>query len=154
MPEPDGFLRRWSRLKTQEPAEPEPTPPEPPEEPAPPEAEEQPALPPIEELGPDSDYTVFLKKNVPAALRAAALRKAWSSNPAITGHKPLVEYAWDYNAPGFGALNVTDDPLLIMARLRDQLRQGMADADAREAALSEAQERDENEAEPEEPRSA
>ena len=116
-----GFLGRWSRLKRrarEEPpadaapasvAGPEPAVPEPvvPEE----------ELPPLDTLGPDSDYTVFLRKGVPAALRAAALRQAWASDPAIAGHRPLVDYDWDCNAPGYGRLLPTDDPGKMVADL-------------------------------------
>lgn len=59
--------------------------------------EDAPALPPIDELTADSDYTVFLRENVPQALKSAALRKLWRSNP-IFGHMDgLDDYCEDFN---------------------------------------------------------
>ncbi|WP_404383783.1 DUF3306 domain-containing protein [Caenispirillum salinarum] len=105
-----GFLARWSRLKTEHdgplPAQPHANPAEaPPHEQADDDAPFDPeTLPPLELLDRDSDYSAFLHRKVPEALRRAALRKAWTSDPAITGYKPLVEYDWDCNAPGYAAL--------------------------------------------------
>lgn len=116
--EDDGsFLRRWSRLKTQA-ADPPPPPPEAPV-PAEPEpvAEEVPDLPPLDSLGADSDYTPFLRKEVPAALRTAALRTAWRSDPKIAGFKGLADYDWDCNAPGYGALLPIDDMRALCERI-------------------------------------
>jgi len=99
----EGFLHRWSRLKTEQPppeADPEPEPD--PEDPAP-------ELPPLDSLGAHSDYTPFLHKAVPAAMRIAALRTAWRSDPAIANFKGLADYDWDCNAPGYGKLLPTDD---------------------------------------------
>jgi hypothetical protein len=62
-----------------------------------PPTDEMPVLPPIEELTADSDYTVFFQKNVPEALKNAALRKLWHSDP-IFGHLDgLDHYAEDFN---------------------------------------------------------
>jgi Protein of unknown function (DUF3306) len=57
-----------------------------------------PELPPVDELTVDSDYTVFLRKNVPAALRNAALRKLWSSDPVFANRDGLCDYDEDFNA--------------------------------------------------------
>lgn len=38
-------------------------------------------LPSIASLTADSDFTVFMAPDVPAAVRAAALRKLWRTNP-------------------------------------------------------------------------
>jgi hypothetical protein len=50
-----------------------------------------------------------MKPGVPAALRHAALRRAWTSNPAIREFRGLQENDWDFNAPdgipGFGTFN-------------------------------------------------
>jgi hypothetical protein len=74
-------------------------------------------LPPIESLGPDSDYTVFLKKGVPEALRLAALRKAWMSDPFIRDFRsPAIDYGWDFTTPDY-ALRPGDD----VAKLLDQI---------------------------------
>jgi hypothetical protein len=70
------------------------------------EAEEPEPLPRIEDLTAESDLSAFLRKGVPEALKAAALRRAWSLDPAIRDYIGLAEYQWDYNnpasIPGFG----------------------------------------------------
>jgi hypothetical protein len=108
--EGEGFLGRWARLKRSRAAEPTVEPevtgkaaePEPePFDPA--------TLPDLESLGAASDYTAFLQPGVPRELRTLALRRAWATDPAITGYKTLADYDWDFNAPGYGALRVTDN---------------------------------------------
>jgi hypothetical protein len=59
--------------------------------------EDMPALPPIEELDFSSDYTVFLNAKVPEALRRAALRKLWASDPVLANLDGLNDYDEDYN---------------------------------------------------------
>jgi hypothetical protein len=73
-------------------------------------------LPPLESLGPDSDYTVFLKKGVPEALRIAALRKAWMSDPFIRDFRGPAEYALDYTTVEFD-LRPTDDVAKMLDRI-------------------------------------
>ncbi len=106
-----GFLSRWSRRKRAAALAP-PLPP--PVAPAPSEAVQpgavlpgaaEPALdpaslPPVESLTADSDFAAFLREEVPAALRNAALRRAWSLDPAIRDFVGPADYAWDFNAPG------------------------------------------------------
>ena len=123
----DNFLARWSRRKQDVKAA-EPSPPDtdaPAAEPArsdaaedrasdPQSREEAPAsepaepLPSVEDLTADSDMTAFLRKGVPEALRSAALRRAWSLDPAIRDFVGLAEYQWDFNdpnsIPGFGTI--------------------------------------------------
>lgn len=112
----EGFLSRWSRRKRaaagaapEAPEAPAPapataapsgSPPAAGGAAAPPEPEVDPAsLPPIESLTPESDFSAFLRKGVPAALQRAALRRAWSLDPAIRDFVGPADYAWDYNAP-------------------------------------------------------
>lgn len=108
--EDEGFLGRWARLKRSravEVSEPVPEILEAPEfeaEPFDPES-----LPALDTLDAVSDYTAFLKPGVPRELRTLALRRAWATDPAITGYKTLADYDWDFNAPGYGALRVTDN---------------------------------------------
>jgi Protein of unknown function (DUF3306) len=59
--------------------------------------EETPVLPPIDELTAESDYTVFLGKNVPQALTNAALRKLWLSDPVFANLDRLNDYDDDYS---------------------------------------------------------
>ena len=58
------------------------------------------SLPPVELLDAASDFSVFLKPGVPAALRSAALRKAWTADPLIRDYLSPLDYGWDFNAPG------------------------------------------------------
>jgi hypothetical protein len=66
------------------------------------------SLPPIETIGIDTDISAFLQTRVPAALTRAALRRAWSSDPAIRDFIGIAENQWDFNDPdaisGFGPL--------------------------------------------------
>ena len=57
----------------------------------------QPPLPPVEELNAESDYTVFLTDKVPEAIRRAALRKLWTSDPVLANLDGLNNYDEDYN---------------------------------------------------------
>jgi Protein of unknown function (DUF3306) len=61
-------------------------------------ADETPVLPPIEDLTRDSDYTVFLAKNVPESIKNAALRKLWRSDPVFSVLDGLNDYCEDFNA--------------------------------------------------------
>jgi Protein of unknown function (DUF3306) len=126
----EGFLARWSRRKreaAQAPAAPAPpveTDARAPEPPAPVAEDAAPAfdpasLPPVESLTPESDITAFLRAEVPAALRQAALRRIWSLDPAIRDFIGPADYAWDYNAPdgvpGF-ALELGGDVKRLLAQ--------------------------------------
>jgi uncharacterized protein DUF3306 len=65
-------------------------------------------LPPIESIDAQTDITVFLQSGVPAELRLAALRRAWTVDPAIRDLKGPQENDWNFNdpngIPGFGEL--------------------------------------------------
>ena len=116
----EDFLARWSRRKranAKEPPAPPPAEPAPPAEPLPAAApapvaakaedEFDPStLPPIESITGATDITDFLRKGVPLELSRAALRRAWTSDPAIRDFRGLQENDWDFNAPdsipGFG----------------------------------------------------
>lgn len=58
------------------------------------------SLPPVELLDAASDFSAFLKPGVPAALRSAALRKAWTADPLIRDYLSPLDYGWDFNTPG------------------------------------------------------
>lgn len=125
----ESFLTRWSRLK-REPEQPASEPPasadadSAPAEPAQADdpasaavdaseaAPDLSALPPIESITAETDIRAFLTPGVPAQLTRAALRRAWSSDPAIRDFVGLSENAWDFNAPdampGFGPLAPSD----------------------------------------------
>lgn len=103
----EGLLRRWSRRKQEAKAAPpveqalSPPPAAPPEPP--------PVLPDLGTLGAGSDYTAFLHQGVSAELQRLALQRAWTSDAVISGFRGMAEYAWDFNAPKYGALRATDD---------------------------------------------
>jgi hypothetical protein len=58
------------------------------------------SLPPIETIGAGSDIRPFLATGVRANLTRAALRRAWSADPAIRDFIGLSESSWDFNALG------------------------------------------------------
>jgi hypothetical protein len=141
MSEPENFLSRWSRLKRE--AEPEPEPvaqtpadggaPAAPADGARAELSESavPAgedaafdlsqLPSIDSIGADTDISLFMRPGVPSALRHAALRRAWTSDPAIRDFRGLQENDWDFTAPdsvpGFGTFKSEDEVKALAQRL-------------------------------------
>ena len=56
-------------------------------------------LPPVESIGSGSDIRPFLAPGVPADVTRAALRRAWSTDPAIRDFVGLSEDSWDVNEP-------------------------------------------------------
>jgi len=125
--ENEGFLSRWSRRKRavvegrapEEPTLPAPLEAKPEAPPAEPEDDFDPAsLPPIESLTIESDFKAFLHRKVPLELRSAALRRAWSLDPAIRDFIGPADYAWDFNAPdgvpGF-ALELGGDAMRLLS---------------------------------------
>jgi|SRR5262245_8074114 len=127
----EPFLARWSRLKRQEPdggARPaDPT--AAPAAAAPggtvagaqPERQQGPAaaavdlasLPPIDSITAGSDIRAFLQSGVPLELAKAALRRAWTSDPAIRDFIGIAENQWDFTdpgaIPGFGPIEASKD---------------------------------------------
>jgi len=121
------FLARWSRRKQEarsgnaapEPAEPMEVhdltpPPGTAENPPNPDVDLS-SLPPIESIDAATDITTFLRKGIPQELSRAALRRAWSADPAIRDFIGLAENAWDFNdpnaMPGFGPLDCSEAEL-------------------------------------------
>jgi hypothetical protein len=84
-------------------------------------------LPPLDSIGPESDITAFLRKEVPPDLTRAALRRAWTSDPAIRDFVGLVENGWDFNDPsamaGFGTISVEE-----VARLAGKVIEALPEA--------------------------
>src|SRR4051812_1266970 len=119
----EGFLGRWARLKRSRAAE-TPDGSKLTEEAAEPESEpfDPASLPALDKLDAVSDYTAFLKPGVPRELRTLALRRAWATDPAITGYKTLADYDWDFNAPGYGALRVNDNVKELADRVFGMLK--------------------------------
>src|SRR5690348_6627818 len=77
-------------------------------------------LPPIESIDAATDITAFLRKSVPQELSRAALRRAWSADPAIRDFVGLAENAWDFNdpnaMPGFGPLDYSAEQVDALVR--------------------------------------
>ena len=130
MSEPEKFLDRWSRRKREAG---DASPPAEAEKPAavpPPDSEAKEAaaeavfdpasLPPIESITAQSDVRAFLKPGVPPELTRAALRRAWSADPAIRDFIGLVENGWDFNdpygVPGFGPMPAGEDVSRLLAQ--------------------------------------
>jgi Protein of unknown function (DUF3306) len=124
----EEFLKRWSRRK-QEAKVAVQAPPAPAAEtkdaavPNSPVAAPEPEidlskLPPVDSITAATDITEFLRKGIPAELSRAALRRAWSADPAIRDFVGLAENAWDFtdpNAmPGFGPLQGTPEQIGAM----------------------------------------
>ena len=123
----EEFLARWSRRKREarsddpvpEPAEPveahDPAPPPGTAEGPPNPAADLSSLPPIESIDAATDITAFLREGIPQELSRAALRRAWTADPAIRDFVGLAENAWDFNdpnaMPGFGPLDYSEAEL-------------------------------------------
>jgi Protein of unknown function (DUF3306) len=77
-------------------------------------------LPPIESIDAATDVTAFLRKGIPQELSRAALRRAWSADPAIRDFVGLAENAWDFNDPnamaGFGPLDYSAEQVNALVR--------------------------------------
>ena len=71
------------------------------------------SLPPVDSITAESDIKAFLQSGVPQDLTRAALRRAWTADPAIRDFVGLAENQWDFTdptaMPGFGPLEATDD---------------------------------------------
>jgi hypothetical protein len=89
---------------------------------APPKTEFDPAsLPSLESITAATDIRAFLAPGVPKELARAALRRAWSADPAIRDFVGLAENAWDFNdptaMPGFSALPPDYDIKKVLAQM-------------------------------------
>ena len=122
----EHFLARWSRRKREAAAEARDRPASPPPPAAEAAAPAQPtktepaplaALPPLDAIDSASDIGAFLAPGVPVELTRAALRRAWTADPAIRDFIGLSENAWDFTAPdgvpGFGSLDLDQARKLV-----------------------------------------
>jgi hypothetical protein len=82
-------------------------------------------LPPIDSIVAGSDIRAFLQKNVPAELTKAALRRAWTTDPAIRDFIGIAENQWDFtdptSIPGFGPLEPGGDVQGMLAQAMGKL---------------------------------
>lgn len=80
-------------------------------------------LPALESIDAKTDLRAFLDQNVPADLTVAALRRGWSTDPAIRDFIGLSENSWDFNAPdgipGFGSLTPENVARLLAQMLEE-----------------------------------
>jgi hypothetical protein len=84
-----------------------------------PELVEPPSLDLIDK---DFDLAHWLKQNVPEEWKLKALRRAWESDPMISGYlDPARDYALDWNtpggAPGYGPLSESDNVEEMLANI-------------------------------------
>jgi Protein of unknown function (DUF3306) len=127
MSERESALLRWARLKQEaKTAEGIDGASAGPESVAVPETPLDPAnLPSIESIAADTDIMAFLRAGVPAELTQAALRRAWTSDPAIRDFIGIAENQWDFNDPnaiaGFGPMSATESGVDVLAQVSSGL---------------------------------
>jgi hypothetical protein len=72
-------------------------------------------LPPIDSIDAATDISAFLRKGISQELSRAALRRAWTVDPAIRDFVGIAENAWDFNDPnamsGFGPLDCSAEQI-------------------------------------------
>lgn len=162
MNDPDNFLSRWSRRKREDATanfRAEKSDAQPDDRATPPpdqarqtvpkdEAERPPAfdvasLPPIESIGAGTDISAFMQTGVPTALRHAALRRAWATDPAIRDFVGLNENFWDAAGPdgirGFGELDPGLDVKRMVSELFGETTPDKPEPEQRESATKPAQ---------------
>jgi len=87
------------------------------------------SLPSIESITGSSDIRAFLQKGVPAELSKAALRRVWTTDPAIRDFIGIAENQWDFTdptaMPGFGPLEATDNVRELVAQAMGKLGQAL-----------------------------
>ena len=79
------------------------------------------SLPSLDSITAATDVRAFLSPGVPKELARAALRRAWSADPAIRDFVGLAENAWDFTDPtamaGFGELPPGYDVKKLVAQI-------------------------------------
>jgi hypothetical protein len=95
------------------------------------------SLPSIDAIAADTDVRRFLQSGVPAELTRAALRRAWTSDPAIRDFVGIAENQWDFNdpnaIPGFGPLPATENVSAVLTQalgMRDERAEMISDMPA------------------------
>jgi hypothetical protein len=79
------------------------------------------SLPSLESITAATDVRAFLAPGVPTELTRAALRRAWTADPAIRDFKGLAENDWDFTDPkamaGFADLPADYDVKKLVAQI-------------------------------------
>jgi uncharacterized protein DUF3306 len=79
------------------------------------------ALPALDSIDAQTDIAVFLQSGVPIELHVAALRRAWTVDPAVRDFAGLEENDWDFDNPnsisGFGELGPEVDVRTMVAQI-------------------------------------
>lgn len=92
-------------------------------------------LPRLEDITPDGSIARFLQKQVPEALRRAALRQAWRSDPVISTFIEVAENQYDFNdpagVPGFGPLPADTDMAALLRHALGDTGNEAAETDAK-----------------------
>jgi hypothetical protein len=95
------------------------------------------SLPPLDSISAVSDIRAFLTAGVPLELRRAALRRAWSADPAIRDFIGLSENSWDFNAPetiaGFGPLK-PEEVKKLLGQAMGEPEEAATESDAKNVA--------------------
>ncbi|HYA05438.1 MAG TPA: DUF3306 domain-containing protein [Xanthobacteraceae bacterium] len=98
------------------------------------------SLPPIESINAASDVRAFLAPGVPVELARAALRRAWTTDPAIRDFVGIAENQWDFTQPdgipGFGQLKVTEELRRAVLELCGDVAGGSAGAPDQDSAAT------------------
>lgn len=126
MADDQSFLHRWAKRKQASHAalpKAEAIPTESVNQPPTVETVDLASLPSIESLTSSSEFAAFMKVDVPQSLRQQALRRLWVLDPDIRNHQPLVDYAWDFNAPDYGQLWSSDDIVKLAERITGQVQE-------------------------------
>jgi len=102
----ETFFSRWLKLKGQSEAA------SPPIDPPSPAPFDLASLPPLHSIVADTDMQQFMHEAVPEEVTRAALRSAWTTDPAVRDFVGIAENQWDFNdqtsMPGFGPIEAAD----------------------------------------------
>jgi Protein of unknown function (DUF3306) len=84
------------------------------------------SLPSIDTITAGTDIIAFLQSDVPAVLTRAALRRAWTSDPAIRDFIGIAENQWDFNdpngIPGFGPLGTMPGQVACLSQVSPSVK--------------------------------
>lgn len=93
-------------------------------------------LPSIDSITATTDIRMFMLPGVPMALRQAALRKVWVTDPKIRDFIEMAENQWDFtvNSPGFDFSPPTGDIKKMVAEIFGKSPEEKMEVEAKQAA--------------------